>query len=114
MILSNNFLAVYIPPVATPPTPPAQQQNCEYSAMVNDDREHPIYQCFTQAEWDGRNAQIAQQRSVENAADKKWLHDHGWQAIWIPLLIIFSVIILKRIYHLIDKHYRPEKYRKWY
>lgn len=84
--------------------PPAEP-GCAYQVPL-DQSDAPVYQCYTQAQWDARNAQIAQQQAAQQAATDKWIADHQW-VLWggLGLLALMIVALLVAAW----KHHKAEK-----
>lgn len=123
MLLSSllTLAVVVVPHVSSPPpapTPPSTGQNeCKYSAMINTDRYQPIYQCYSQEEWDQRNADIAAQRAEsdkQNAEDAeafgKW-----WSSHWVIVpSIIIGMVVSSILFKKLEKHRKMKEYPYMY
>lgn len=119
----SNLAIVVVPHVSSPPPPPpaaptTQQQDCKYSAKVGGDNYNPVYQCFSQEEWDARNAQIAQQQAAQNAQTRAEMHQFFTHSIWIGLgwlivgaiALVILVSICDAIGNKIHKKRHPDHY----
>lgn len=98
----SNFAIVVDNDTAKPPAEPG----CAYQVPL-DQSDAPVYQCYTQAQWDARNAALAQQQAQQDAANAKWWHDHHAQVIGGGIAFVVLFVVIAIIY---DKRHPKDQY----
>ena len=97
--MSTKTFGIVVAPVVPHPSPPSTggaTTQCAYSEPINPRANAPTYRCYTQEEWNAKQAAIAQQQAQQKANTQKFLEDHGIQivsgfAIFLALVIVISI-----------------------
>lgn len=113
MMLSTMAIVVVAPP--PPPPATATQQQCKYSVRIDSD----TYQCYTEEEWQQKQAADAAVRAQDDADfNKFWtstvpsfLIANWWKIILWILGALITFVLLLGLSEWVERKRHPERYR---